>query len=85
MLDFSDYESPIKIVLGEMQTKMENDIVSTIQSYSVEIDKEELIKLINYDRHEFQKGYIAGMKWVLNKFSRLVEELEAECVGDNDA
>ena len=85
MLDFSDYESPIKIVLGEMQSKMENDIVSSVQSYSVEIDKEELIKLINYDRHQFQMGYISGLKWALNKFSTLIEELEAECVGDENA
>lgn len=83
MIDFSDYESPIKIVLGEMQTKMENDIVTAVQSYSVEIDKEELLKLINYDRDQFKKGYISGMKWALYKFSTLIKELEAKFV-DND-
>jgi len=55
--DMSGYESPIRMIVGEMETKMETDTMSVIQRYGIDVDKEELIKALNYDREQYDKGY----------------------------
>ena len=54
---FGGYESPIRMIVGEMETKMEADTMSVIQRYGIDVDKEELIKALNYDREQYEKGY----------------------------
>ena len=58
--DMSGYESPIRMIVGEMETKMEADTMSVIQRYGIDVDKEELIKALNYDREQYEKGYAEG-------------------------
>lgn len=55
--DMSGYESPIRMIVGELETKMEADTMSVIQRYGIDVDKEELIKALNYDREQYEKGY----------------------------
>lgn len=55
--DMSGYESPIRMIVGEMKTKMDNDTLTAIQRYGIDVDKEELIKALNYDRGQYEKGY----------------------------
>lgn len=73
-----DWESPIKIIQGQLETQMEGDIVKTVQRYGIEVDKDELLKCIKYDRDSFQKGYISGKtektsEWIMNDFTGIVE------------
>ena len=51
------YESPIEIIQGEVTTKFENDIYSAVQEYGIVVDKDELIKALQYDRNQYAKGY----------------------------
>ena len=60
--DTSGYDSPITLIASQMETKIENDVMSTIQRYGIDINKEELIKALQYDRQQFDKGYQAGYK-----------------------
>ena len=55
-----DYESPVKIIYGQMQTQFEDDILKAVQSYRIEVNKEELIKALRHDRGQFDKGYAVG-------------------------
>lgn len=55
--DTSGYESPIRMIVSEMETQMEKDTLTAIQRYGIDIDKEELIKALNYDRGQYEKGY----------------------------
>lgn len=54
------YQSPINIISQGFQTKIEGDIFTAIQSYGVDVDKEELIKALQYDRNQYEKGFIDG-------------------------
>ena len=58
------YESPIAIVLRRMSQKIEDDIMKAVQEVCVEVgvsvDKEELIKALQYDRDQYEKGYLDG-------------------------
>ena len=51
------YKSPIELIMGQLQTSFENQIVSAVQQVGINVDKEELIKALQYDRYQYQKGY----------------------------
>ena len=60
--DFEGWESPIKRIESELMTKIERDaennlMCSVNQSIGYEVNKEELIKALNYDRDQYNKGY----------------------------
>ena len=55
--DMSGYDSPIRMIAGEIETKMENDTLMAIHRYGIDVDKEELIKALAYDRGQYEKGY----------------------------
>jgi len=55
--DIIGYRSPIEIIMTDLQTKMESDCLQAVQRYGFNVDKEELIKALNYDRDQYHKGY----------------------------
>lgn len=65
------YKSPIEIFMDEMKIKVEDDIYSAIQKYNIVVDKDELIKAINYDRGQYDKGYIDGVIEVAHKLREI--------------
>ena len=54
------YESPVNVIYGEMQTQIEGDIFKAIQNVGIDVNKEELIKAMQYDREQYSKGYSDG-------------------------
>lgn len=60
------YESPIEVIFGEIQNKVSEDleglVYQAIQNVHVNVDKEELIKALNYDREQYEKGYRDGYR-----------------------
>lgn len=56
------YESPIQIIAGNMTTKIEDDIMSVVQSFGIEVDKDELMRALQYDRGQYEKGFDDGRK-----------------------
>lgn len=51
------YESPIKIITQEMKTIFEEDVVTAIQRYGIDVDKQELERALFYDRMQYERGY----------------------------
>ena len=60
------YESPINLIYGGLTTKItediDNAILTVIQKLDIDVDKEELIKALNYDRDQYRKGYMDELK-----------------------
>lgn len=54
------YRSPIEIMCGDVKMQMEGDILKIVQSYDINVNKEELIHALKYDRNLYQKGYDDG-------------------------
>ena len=67
------YESPIMQYIGQMQAKMESELLYKVeQTVGYYIDKDELVKALKYDRAQYEKGYSDGLyadKWVSVKDS----------------
>ena len=59
------YESPIEIIKGASTTEYENGVMTAVQKYGVNVDKEELIKALNYDREQYRKGFEDGRQGLM--------------------
>lgn len=56
------YESPIEVIIEKMQTKFENGVFEAVQKQGIFVDKEELVKALQYDREQYDKGYADGLR-----------------------
>jgi hypothetical protein len=60
------YESPIEIIVNEIQNQIvadkENGIYKAISSYGINVNKDELIRALQYDRDQYNKGFEDGME-----------------------
>ena len=54
------YESPIGVIYGEITTSIENEIYKAVQDVGILVNKEELLKALQYDRDQYDKGYLDG-------------------------
>lgn len=61
------YKSIIDIIHTDMEIKMEGEIMKAVQRCGIHVDKEELLKALQYDREQYDKGYQDGLnadKWI---------------------
>lgn len=73
------YESPIQVYMGQMRLEQEDNIYRAIQEYGVNVDKEELIKALQYDRNQYDEGYLNGYaKGYQAKASEVAREILKE-------
>ena len=72
------YKSPIDVFVTNVQTQLleqqEKQIYQAVQKCGINVDKTELIKALNYDRNQYQKGYYDAIKWVANELLENFEE-----------
>ena len=51
------YESPINVIYGQMRVEFDGQICKAVQGVGINVDKEELIRALEHDRWQYQKGY----------------------------
>ena len=68
------YESPINIIISELCTKIESDCIKSVQRYGFDVDKEELAKVLNYDRKQYEKGHTDGYNEGIDDAIKIVKE-----------
>ena len=56
------YKSPVTVFSQGLRTAFEDGIFQAIQSYGVCVDKDELVKALQYDRGQYEKGFIDGSR-----------------------
>lgn len=64
------YENPINLIVDDINNRLieerENKIMCEIQQQMhVDINKDELIRALQYDRHQYEQGYYDGAHVVL--------------------
>jgi hypothetical protein len=73
------YRSPIDILVSDIQhqiaEKQDEQIYKAVVSVGINVDKDELIRALAYDRHQYMKGYADGEadatpKWISVKDER---------------
>lgn len=71
------YDSPIELLRGDMNVELEGLILKIIANVGVNVDKEELLKALNYDRGQYDKGYEDAMNEVKHPRPLKYEEIKA--------
>ena len=68
------YKSPITRIMRDIQTQIiqdgENQVFQAVQNCDVIVNREELIKALQYDRGQYEKGYKDGAIEELEKIKR---------------
>ena len=71
------YISPVEVytqkVIQDMQEQQENCVMTAILNTGIKVDKDELIKALNYDRQQYQKGYKDGRNELVKAFADEIE------------
>lgn len=82
------YKSPITIIQQQMETQLEGDVLKVVQRHGIDVDKDELIKALKYDRDQynegFNEGYRKGIEDFIDKIREPINELENGEVCPND-
>lgn len=73
------YKSPIEKIYSELQTQIvqedENTVMKAVRNVGVNVDKEELIRALQYDRNQYSKGYEDGKNDVIEKLKADIQRL----------
>ena len=51
------YQSSIEMIQGEMGAYMDGEILKAVQNVGINVDKDELLKALAYDRDQYNKGF----------------------------
>lgn len=54
------YKSPIEVLSQSIKLEIEKGVCKAVENYGINVDKDELIKALQYDRNQYNKGYADG-------------------------
>lgn len=87
----SKYQSPIKVIMDNfsknIEYDIENEVYKVLQHYAIEVDREELLKALRYDRNQYELGFIAGLhriSGVMNGVIDLLTEMKEDFISTNE-
>lgn len=65
------YESPIDKIYKDIQTQMiqqdEEMVMKAVREVGITVNKDELVKALQYDRNQYEKGYQDGLQVGIEK------------------
>ena len=64
------YEPVVKIVTSDLQTRMDDAVMKAVYRLGIDVDREELIRAINYDRNQYDKGFSNGYQAAMRNIVR---------------
>lgn len=70
------YQSPIEIIYDNMRMKIEGEVYKAVQRVGVNVDKEELLKALQYDRGQYKRGYEDGYAKAIEEFAEILHGRE---------
>jgi hypothetical protein len=76
MSNITGYDSPIEIILGDLEVKQEDAIIKVVRDIGIKVNKDELIKALNFDRNQYEKGKVDGVKEFIKRLEKNFEEFQ---------
>ena len=55
------YESPINVYFSEVKMQFDDAVCRAVQHVGIDVDKNELVKALAYDRNQYNRGYLDGL------------------------
>ena len=59
------YKSPINVYWSEIETNFDDAVFRAVQHCGIDVNKDELIKALAYDREQYDRGYHDGLMFRL--------------------
>lgn len=66
------YKPPIELVMGNLQHLIEKNVCRAVAEIGIIVDKYELIKALEYDRGQYDKGYRDGIADFMKHYHRTI-------------
>lgn len=60
------YESVIRLYYQDLESKIENEILTAVKNVGIVVDKDELLRALKYDRDQYGEGFRKGKLAVEN-------------------
>ena len=76
------YQSPIEIIHDNMRMEIEGEVYKAVQRVGVNVDKEELLKALQYDRGQYTNGFKDGYAKAIEEFVEAVKKKYPICTND---
>ena len=74
------YQSPISQIYKDVEYKfkedMENKTMEAVHHFGISVDKEELIKALQYDRNQYDKGYSEGRASIVEELEKIKADID---------
>lgn len=67
------YKPPIALIMSKTKTSFEDMIYAHAQEIGIIVDKDELIKALQYDREQYEKGWEDGYNEKLREFAEEIK------------
>lgn len=77
--DIIGYKSPIEVFVAEMQTKFDDEILKAVQNVGINVEKEELLKALRYDRDQYNIGFSNGYEKAINDVAHYLDREKGFC------
>lgn len=69
-----NYKSPIEAFYSDVQLKFEDGVYKAVQAVDIHVDRDELIKALQYDRQQYEKGWHDALLKVQEEHSVCTKE-----------
>lgn len=73
------YKSPIETIIKDMQAHMDNEIMRAVQEVGINVDKGELIRALQYDRGQYEKGRADAREELITELAEKICASYEEC------
>ena len=77
------YKSPIEIITGKIQTQIDDEIYRAVQNVGINVDRDELLKALEYDRGQYEEGFREGEKHTMRQIKDLLPEWLYAAIKEN--
>lgn len=64
------YTPPIQLFIQEEQAKIEDMIYTQIKKIGIDVDKEELLRALRYERDQYNEGYKEGKAKAIEEIAK---------------
>lgn len=68
------YQSPITVYEREFENHIVDGVYKAVKGFSIDVDKEELLKALQYDRGQYSKGYGDGYSKAIDEVAKALKE-----------
>ena len=70
-----NYKSPITMFMSKLEMIYEDEIYKAVQKVGIYVDKEELIRALDFDRMQYENGYADASKEYEKLLDKAIELL----------